>query len=487
MAGLVGWARGEAVALARPVRRPRPARRARPVRRRAGQPASRACAGRSSTTTSPPSVDIATALFHLWTVRGLHLEVLGWARGLLHVDDPQRRRRSAILRGRASGRPLPDADRLAWTCVLISVNAGISGRPAARRARPAGAADAARRAARRGVAAADRARGGVARASTSPTWTTSLQSADRADRAPGPVRAGVRPDRARGGTGERRPARGVDRRRRAGVPPVRDRPATTGAWRWPRRRRRAVVLPPGGERRAGRVAGAQRPPHGAGRRHRRTRASIRVLLDVQLALAGDADAERRLRRDGDPGPGRADGRRAGPPRPGAPRLAARALRRGARPRRRGDPCPRRLDRPAAAAACDAPGRGGGPAPAGRRRAAGCPATTPPPRRPRCWRSPATTRCRSRDLPVIGAWALGGAELAAYRGDIDAARELCALGERLGTQHGAVLPDRGAANGSTPPSVTRSSGESLLAAWRAAAGGRGRHPHPRADGRTCSAS
>ena len=40
-----------------------------------------ACAGRSDHDDEPAAVDIATALFHLWTVRGLHLEVIAWARG----------------------------------------------------------------------------------------------------------------------------------------------------------------------------------------------------------------------------------------------------------------------------------------------------------------------------------------------------------------------------------------------------------------------
>ena len=73
-------------------------------------------------------VDIATALFHLWTVRGLHREVNAWAASLLHHDDPQARLRSAITAGRAAGRPLPDADRLTWLC-LLRVNAGINGSP----------------------------------------------------------------------------------------------------------------------------------------------------------------------------------------------------------------------------------------------------------------------------------------------------------------------------------------------------------------------
>ncbi|MFG1609553.1 BTAD domain-containing putative transcriptional regulator [Actinoplanes sp. NPDC049265] len=75
----------------------------------------------------PAAVDVATALFQLWTVRGRHAEASALARTLLNLDDPTARRRSAIVRGRAAGRPLPHADRLAWLCVLIAVNAGSTG------------------------------------------------------------------------------------------------------------------------------------------------------------------------------------------------------------------------------------------------------------------------------------------------------------------------------------------------------------------------
>lgn len=126
MAGLVGWAREQAVGFADRFIGP-------------GQlDAFASCATEHDNLVAglrwalghddePAAVDVATALLHLWAVRGLHLEVSGWARGLLHLDDPDRRVGSAILSGRASGRPLPEADRLAWTCLLIAVNAGISG------------------------------------------------------------------------------------------------------------------------------------------------------------------------------------------------------------------------------------------------------------------------------------------------------------------------------------------------------------------------
>ncbi|MGY4645004.1 BTAD domain-containing putative transcriptional regulator [Cellulomonas sp. URHB0016] len=72
----------------------------------------------------PPAVDIAAALFQLWTVRGLHLEVVAWSGQLLHADDPSARRSSSILQGRAAGGPLPHGDRLAAVCLFAAVNAG---------------------------------------------------------------------------------------------------------------------------------------------------------------------------------------------------------------------------------------------------------------------------------------------------------------------------------------------------------------------------
>ena len=126
MAGLVGWARRRSVALAADFVGP-------------GQLAALdGCAADQENLVAalrwsmaagdePAGVDVATALFQLWTVRGLHVEVGVWARGLLQVDDPAARTRSAILHGRGTGRPLPNADRLAWMCVLIGINSGVTG------------------------------------------------------------------------------------------------------------------------------------------------------------------------------------------------------------------------------------------------------------------------------------------------------------------------------------------------------------------------
>ncbi|WP_306207426.1 AAA family ATPase [Actinoplanes sp. RD1] len=75
----------------------------------------------------PAVVDVAATLFQFWMVRGLHLEVSQWAGQVTHAEDPAARVRSAILRGKASGRPLPDADRQVWMGLMIVINGGITG------------------------------------------------------------------------------------------------------------------------------------------------------------------------------------------------------------------------------------------------------------------------------------------------------------------------------------------------------------------------
>ncbi|GGQ68925.1 BTAD domain-containing putative transcriptional regulator [Couchioplanes azureus] len=77
----------------------------------------------------PAVVDVAHALFQLWTIRDLHLEVSAWSRMVLHAEDPAARRVSALFSGRASGKPLPDADRLARLCLLARINGSITGPP----------------------------------------------------------------------------------------------------------------------------------------------------------------------------------------------------------------------------------------------------------------------------------------------------------------------------------------------------------------------
>ncbi|ROS23686.1 putative ATPase [Cellulomonas sp. PhB150] len=73
----------------------------------------------------PALVDIIAALFWLWTVRGAHMEVVGWATRILHVDDPAARRTSPLLHGRASGRALPNADRAGIVGTLAAMNGGV--------------------------------------------------------------------------------------------------------------------------------------------------------------------------------------------------------------------------------------------------------------------------------------------------------------------------------------------------------------------------
>jgi predicted ATPase/DNA-binding SARP family transcriptional activator len=75
----------------------------------------------------PAATDIAAALFRLWTIRGRHHDVVALAEVVLRVGDPAARRESATIRGRASGRPLPNADRLMWTAVVVAINSGVIG------------------------------------------------------------------------------------------------------------------------------------------------------------------------------------------------------------------------------------------------------------------------------------------------------------------------------------------------------------------------
>ena len=70
-------------------------------------------------------VRISAALFHLWSVRGMHAEVIEWAMRVFLADDPAARRRSALYSGARSGRPLPDADRVATASLLAAVNGSV--------------------------------------------------------------------------------------------------------------------------------------------------------------------------------------------------------------------------------------------------------------------------------------------------------------------------------------------------------------------------
>ncbi|MGC4769101.1 AfsR/SARP family transcriptional regulator [Micromonospora sp. DT44] len=459
MAGLAGWCRDEAVALSERFVGPDQVE------------ALDRCAAEQDNLVAglrwalgqddePAAVDVATALLHLWTVRGLHLEVLAWARGMLHVDDPHRRRRSAILRGRASGRPLPHGDRLAWTCVLISVNSGISAdlRPAVL----------ARRALR--TLLAERP------AEVSPRLTAfaaalpgfdesdpekSLKAATELIAHPDPyvqalgliARAAVREN--------------------SGLPEASIEDAEQAYHRfelagdhWGMAMAAGAVgqfLLPGREGRSAEwlarsvrhmeMIGAQQDAR-----------SIRVRLDVQLALTGDADAERRLGETATPG--QAEQMDVAQALLGLAHLAWQrerydeALAHADEANRTlagwtgPPPQPRVMLRASVAVlylrVAEARGASGTDAAA---QAATLLALA------------RDDALNSKDLPVIGAWASGGADLAAYRDDIATTRELSALAKRLGTHMELFFPSErserlDAALGNEEQR------ESLLAVWRA---------------------
>ena len=239
------------------------------------------------------AVDITAALFHLWSVRGLHLEVIEWAQRVLLADDPAARRASPIYQGhrvrppaarrRPAGGDLP---------VLASVNAGVT-------------------ASQRLVALA----GGPCRlltaerpAEVSPRFAAlvatlpALASTDR----PSPGRR-----RAPGGRRRRLPARvsGCSCEPPRGRTPA-TRTTSSADARAAYRRVRVDRRPLGhGDGRAGRRAVGERARRNRTRRSGWSAAcahlelvgamqdvrSIRVMLDVQRALGGDDDALTRLR------------------------------------------------------------------------------------------------------------------------------------------------------------------------------------------------
>jgi len=73
------------------------------------------------------AVRIAAALFQWWTVRGLHLEVAGWAGRLLHDDTPAARRRSPLYVGRAGTGTVPDGDSTTAVMLHSVVTGGVTG------------------------------------------------------------------------------------------------------------------------------------------------------------------------------------------------------------------------------------------------------------------------------------------------------------------------------------------------------------------------
>ncbi|MEU7871824.1 BTAD domain-containing putative transcriptional regulator [Dactylosporangium sp. NPDC049140] len=385
----------------------------------------------------PAAVDIANALFHLWTVRGQHLEASAWARSLLHLDDPAARRRSAIRHGAAAGRPLPHADRLAWLCVLIGVNAGNTG--------PLRLSALTRRALR--VVLAERPGDISPRTAALASTLPGLEQADPdkslADAAaliahPDPyvqgmghfIRAvlientGPRPDAAGDAEQAYRRFEAVGDHWAMGMAAQAAGHATSAGPdprtdEWLRRSQRHLEL-----------VGAAEDARWA-----------RVLRDTQLALAGDTEAEGRLLSIAGAEPvDEVDACQAGL---GLAHLAwqrgrydealarADALLRATAGVGAADPAlPRTVFRVAAAVihlwVADARPTQGPTADAD------------------AHATDALRRCRAEvlaahDRPLLGAWAMGGAELAAFRGDDTAARELWAMATRVGANVSLFFP------------------------------------------------
>ncbi|MDG4780935.1 BTAD domain-containing putative transcriptional regulator [Micromonospora sp. WMMD961] len=458
MAGLVSWARRQAVALAGRFIGPD---QVEALHRCAVEQDNLVAGLRWATREDdePASVDVATALFHLWSVRGLHLEVLAWARGLLHIDDPQRRRRSAILHGASSGRPLPNADRLAWTCVVISVNAGVSAdlRPAvlARRALRTLLAERPAEVSPRLTALAVALPGFDAS-----DLEQSLKSADEMVAHPDPYVQGL-------GLFARAAVR-----ENGGLPDASVSDAEQAYHRfeaagdhWGMAMAAGAVgqflVPSGDARSADWLARSVQHMELVGATQ--DARSIRVRLDVQLALGGDEDAERRLGETA--ALGQAEQMDAGQALLG---LAHLAWQRGRYDEALGhadevtrvlagwvgpQPQPRVMLRATAAIIYLRVAQTG--------QVSGTDATAQAVALLSLARDDALT---SRDLPVIGAWASGGAELAASRGDVDAARELSALAKRIGTQIEMFFPFE---NGERLNAILgdEEQREPLLAAWR----------------------
>ncbi|MFI6761487.1 BTAD domain-containing putative transcriptional regulator [Micromonospora sp. NPDC050417] len=434
MAGLLGWAREQAVALAERLVGP-------------GQlDAFARCAAEQDNLLAalrwaiqqddePAEVDVASVLFHFWSVRGLHLEVIGWARGLLWVDEPDRRRRSAIGAGRAAGRPLPDADRLAWMCLVIGVNAGISG--------SLRLAVLSRRVLR--TLLVERPGELSPRQTVLASALPSFDAFDPDESMKGADEMVAHPDPYVQGLGFF--ARAAVREN-GGMPEASVVDAELAYHRF------GVAGDHWGMAMAAQAVGHSITPRGDVRatewlarsvRHMdlvgaaQDARSVRVLLDVQLALTGDPEAERRLRETAAPGQA-AEEFDAAQASLGLAHLAwqrerydevlayADAVTRVVAGSTRPQPQPRVVFRVAVSVlhlrvASVRPGSGDD---------ADAHATA------------LLTLARdeamsSKDLPVIGAWALGGAELAAHRGDVPTTLELWALGTRIGTNIGLLLP------------------------------------------------
>ncbi|MEV4637658.1 BTAD domain-containing putative transcriptional regulator [Actinoplanes sp. NPDC049548] len=379
----------------------------------------------------PAAVDIAGAVFELWAVRGLHLEVSSWARTLLRVDDPVARSRSAIACGRKSGRPLPDADRLAWLCLIAGINSGITG--------PVRLTALIRRAlnvlmAERPAEVSPRNR---ALAESLPSFDRfdgdeSLRGAEKLIGDPDAyvraigffVRAVLRENGGMPGDSVVDAENAYALFESAGDHWGMAMTAQAVGHSYSARRDVSVTWLARSVRHMDLVGAAQ------------DARSIRVVLDARLALDGDADAERRLRATAmspQADPGDAAQAHLG--------LAHLAWERGdhattlaytdAVVRLATDvstpmPDPRVMFRVAAAmlyltVAADHPVERADASAAG------------------LLAQVRAETVASHDIPLSGAWALGGAALAAYRGDDDRARELWALATRAGGATSMLVP------------------------------------------------
>ncbi|MET8089240.1 BTAD domain-containing putative transcriptional regulator [Micromonospora sp. NPDC005220] len=457
MAGLVRWAREQAVALAGRFVGPD---QVEALHRCAAEQDNLLAALRwaMGEDDEPATVDVATALFHLWTVRGLHLEVLGWARGPLGVDDPDRRRRSAILHGRGVGRPLPDADRLAWLSLLVGVNSGISGELRL--------AALSRRALRTLLAE---------RPDEVSSRLTALASALPAFDASDPEQSTKAADEMIGHPDPYVQAVGLFARaavrENGGMPEAvvdaeqaYHRFAIAGD-HWGMAMAAGAVgqfLDPGGSTRSAEwLARSVRHMEMIGATQ--DARSIRVRLDVQLALTGDAEAERRLVETAAPGEDEAVDAAVA-----CLGLAHLAWQRQQYDETRGygarvlrilagwtspQPQPRAMLR-VAVAVLDLRVT----------RALAVPDESVDGHAVALLTLAREDALSSKDLPIIGAWAQGGAELAAHRGDDATTRELFTLSTRIGTHVGIFFPP-GDAERLDAALGDEKQRESLLARWR----------------------
>ncbi|WP_432825176.1 BTAD domain-containing putative transcriptional regulator [Dactylosporangium sp. CA-092794] len=384
----------------------------------------------------PATVDIATALFQLWTVRGQHVEASAWARPLLHVDDLIARRRSTILNGKVTGRALPHADRLAWLCVLIGLNAGITGtnrlNGLARRALRTLFAERPRDVSPRIAALAAALPGlGQADPDTSLADTATLithpdpyvQAMGYFIRAVLGENGGTRYSALGDGELAYRRFEAIGDHWGMGMAAHAAGHATDAGGRhgdeWLRRSERHLKL-----------VGAAEDAR-----------STRVLLDAQLALAGDIEAERRLREIA--GSDNYDGTDVCQ----THLVLAQVAWRHGRP----DEAITHTDALLRAAAT-VPSTGSAPSSTLFRIAAvvidlwiaGADSAreTVASGHARALDALRYTRAdaqASGDRPLLGAWAMGGAELAALRGDTGKARELWALGTRAGANVSRFFP------------------------------------------------